>query len=339
MKRLTPTSIDYIKILLFQQEVLTKLVQDQYVSGPVLLRQIAEYTFEDRGIYRVDRSNGHSHVLRAFRYNVKDILLSQAALLTYLEQQTYSAPRVLHTLAGTPVALYENWIALMISYVDGELADFSPEQLMLLGAQLSKLHAQSEHILNNSYSSTLPHSRLNLQQLQIRMLNSTQVVRLPEQLHELYEASVATIATLQQAAQLPITLLHGDCWPHNAIVADDGHITLIDWDCAGLGPAILDLGYLLLTCHLGKPQLPTMYADPMLIAAVVRGYCQQRRLTVYELAVLREAVHFDTARRVLASNMFADVVDNWHEDARIQKALARFAVSDEIAEIAQKLVS
>lgn len=57
-----------------------------------------------------------------------------------------------------------------------------------------------------------------------------------------------------------------------------------------------------------------------------------------ELAVLREAVHFETARRVLANGMLTDVTDNWQEDVRVQKELARFAVSDEIAEIAQRLV-
>ena len=70
----------------------------------------------------------------------------------------------------------------------------------------------------------------------------------------------------------------------------------------------------------------------------MHGYYQQRRLTMGELAVMREAVDFETARRVLGSDMLVDVTDNWYEDVRIQKELARFAVSDEIAEIAQELV-
>ncbi len=339
MNRLTPEQLDYKKIMLEQQATLTALVQDQYLSGPIQLQQIAEYTFEDRGIYRVLFDDGQSYVLRAFRFDVREDLLSQAALLTYLEHQEYFAPHVLHTLAGSSVALYENWMALMVSYVDGMLADFSPEQLTLLGTQIGKLHAQSEHILDNPYRSAFPYSRLHPQQLQISASYAPQEEQLPEVLRELYQASIATIATLQQAVQLPITLLHGDCWPHNAVIDENRRLTLIDWDCAGLGPAILDVGYLLLSCHLGKPQLPMMHADPLLIEAVMRGYYQQRQLTKYELSVLREAVHFETARRVIADTMLTNRADDWQNDVRIQKGLARFAVSDEIARIAQELVS
>ncbi len=339
MKRLTPTHPNYMHLLLGQQEVLTKLVQDQYVLGPVRLQQIAEYTFEDRGIYRVICGNGSSYILRAFHYDVKETLQCQAALLTYLEQLVYPAPRILHTLSGASFALYENWMALMVSYVDGALADFSPEHLTLLGERLGALHAQSGYILDRTQSSTFPESRLHPRQLPIQASTFPIPVKLPEALRKLYEASVATIVTLQQATPLPIVLLHGDCWPHNAVVANDGLITLIDWDCAGFGPAILDVGYLLLTCHLGKPQLPAMYADPMLIAAVMRGYYQQRKLTMLELSILREAVHFETARRILTPGMLTNIADNWPEDVHIQKELARFAISDEIAEIAQELVS
>ncbi len=339
MKRLITTHTNYMNILLEQQEMLTKLVQDQYASEPVELQQIAEYTFEDRGIYHVQFRNGRSYVLRAFRYDIKETLQRQAALLTYLEYLVYPAPRLLHTAFGASVALYKNWMALMVSYVDGALADFSPEHLTLLGACLGALHAQSEYILDSPPSSTFPDSRLHPRQLPIQTSTFPISVKLPEALQKLYEASVATIVTLQQATQLPIVLLHGDCWPHNAVITDDGLITLIDWDCAGLGPAILDVGYLLLTCHLGKPQLPAMHADPILIAAVIRGYYQQRRLTVQELSMMREAVHFETARRVIASGMLTNVVDTWQEDVHIQKELARFIVSDEIAKIAQELVT
>ena len=338
MQRLTPNQKDYKNLLFEQQTILTALVQDQYFSGSVQVRQIAEYTFEDRGIYRIDFSDGRSYVLRAFRYDVKEILQSQAALYACLEQQAYPAPRILHTINGGAIALHEDWMALMVSYVEGSLADFSPEHLTLLGAQLGELHALSEHILDRPGSSAFPTSRLHPRELQKHELASHEVAHLPEVLRTLYKASIETIDTLQQATQLPITLLHGDCWPHNAVVTEDGQLTLIDWDCAGLGTAILDVGYLLLTCHLGRPQLPKMHADPARIEAVMRGYCQQRRLTVNELVVLREAVHFETARRVLANGMFADRADNWQEDVRIQKELARFAISDEIAEIAQRLV-
>lgn len=337
MKQLTHNQIDYNKLLLEQQALLTRLVQDQYITGPVRLTQIAEYTFEDRGIYRVDVEDGYSYVLRAFRYDVKNALLSQVALLAYLEQQGYPAPHVLHTISGTSFAFYENWMTLMVSYIEGSLADFSSEHLTRLGAQLGMLHTHSEQIANSTSSFAFPTSRLHPHQLPAQIAFSSKDIQLPSELQKLYKASATTLGILQQATLLPITLLHGDCWPHNAVISRHEEITLIDWDCAGLGPAVLDVGYLLLTCHLGKPQLPTMRADPALITAVVHGYCQQRQLNRYELAVLHEAVHFETARRVLTNDMLANVQSGRHEDVRIQKELARFAISDEIATIAHNL--
>ena len=333
MQRLTTNQPNYTKLLAQQQATLTALVQNQYRDGPSQLRQIAEHTFKDRGIYHVTFANGLSYVLRAFRYDVRDDLLGQAELLDYLEQQNYPAPRLFRTHSGASTATYENWMAVLVSYVDGILLDFSLPNLTQLGARLGILHTVSESI--QTKAPQIPDSRLHPRQLLPQSLtDETCVNTLPQELSALYKASKSTIAVLQQASPLPITLVHGDCWPHNAVLTTDGQVTLIDWDCAGLGPAILDLGYLLLMCHLGKPQLPKMYADPTCITAVVQGYCQQRHPTHDELQVLQEAVHFETARRVIAYDMLLHVPDNWQEDIRLQKELARFVVSDEIADIA-----
>jgi len=333
MQRLLPNQKDYTKILNEQHVILTTLVQDQYRSDVVQLHQIAEYTFEDRGIYHVDFADGRSYVLRAFRYDVKNDLLGQTAVFDYLEQQSYPAPCLLRTHSGSPIAIFENWMAVMVSYLEGSLLDFSTHSLTQLGTRLAMLHAISEQ--TQTETNRLPDSRLYPRQLPPQSFASeTFTDTLPRELSTLYEASKTTIATLQHATSLPITLLHGDCWPHNAVLTAEGQVMLIDWDCAGLGPAILDVGYLLLMCHLGKPQLPKMYADSARIAAVVQGYCQYRCPTADELHVLREAVHFETARRILAYDMLSHINGNWQKDIPIQKELARFAVSDEIAEIA-----
>ena len=333
MQRLLPNQRDYTKTLAEQQTLLTALVQDQYWSGPVQLHQIAEYTFEDRGIYRADFADGRSYVLRAFRYDVKNDLLGQADVFDYLAQQDYPAPRLLRTHSGFPIAIFENWMAVMVSYVEGTLLDFSTHDLTQLGVRLGMLHAISEQ--TRPEANHLPDSRLYPRQIPPQSFASeTFIATLPQELAALYEASKTTIATLQHASSLPITLLHGDCWSHNAVLRSDGQVTMIDWDCAGLGPAILDVGYLLLMCHLGRPQLPKMYADSVRISAVIQGYCQYRRPTTNELLVLREAVHFETARRVITYDMLSHVGSDWQKDIHLQKELARFAVSDEIATIA-----
>jgi len=40
-------------------------------------------------------------------------------------------------------------------------------------------------------------------------------------------------------------LVHGDLWHGNTLWDDNGHLTaILDWDCAGVGPAGIDLGSL-----------------------------------------------------------------------------------------------
>jgi hypothetical protein len=41
--------------------------------------------------------------------------------------------------------------------------------------------------------------------------------------------------------QSPATLLHGDYWPGNILIHQQGGITVYDWEDAGIGPAVIDL--------------------------------------------------------------------------------------------------
>lgn len=54
---------------------------------------------------------------------------------------------------------------------------------------------------------------------------------------------VAHEAAAARLAALPHTVIHGDLYPSNVLVAGDG-IWAIDWELAGLGPAVLDVAAL-----------------------------------------------------------------------------------------------
>jgi hypothetical protein len=92
---------------------------------------------------------------------------------------------------------------------------------------------------------------------------------------------------------------------------------------------------MLVTCHLGKPQLPTIHADEQYITAVVRGYCQQRKPSATELRLLEHALRYDIARRVGLENLFSTLSEDWRQEIRWQKMLARSHVIPEIATMAR----
>lgn len=323
-----------------QQTRLTRLVISHYRCQQVSLQSITEYMSEDRGIYRADLDDEQSYVLRAFGYDVEATLLGQARVLDYLGQRPFLAPQVLRTKNGAALAADGSWTVLMISFIQGGMANFSPQHLLQLGACLGSLHTLSAKTCTEK--NALPDSCLRPNQISQQALNQFIQLRryIPQDLHPFHEDALNTIQHLQSAAaHLPTTILHGDCWPRNAIIAEDGDLALIDWDGSGLGPAILDLGYLLLTCHLGKSQLPAIQPDPLLISAVIKGYCQQRQIIPAELLLLQDAIRFDSARRAVLDGVFSITTrQNWREHPLLQKLLARNAASQGIAAIAKGFI-
>ncbi|HEY8536148.1 MAG TPA: phosphotransferase, partial [Vicinamibacterales bacterium] len=59
-----------------------------------------------------------------------------------------------------------------------------------------------------------------------------------ERLVPRYEAIVSALA------ERPATFLHGECYPSNVLVDDDGTIRPVDWEMAALGPGAFDVAAL-----------------------------------------------------------------------------------------------
>ncbi|GCE15752.1 phosphotransferase enzyme family protein [Tengunoibacter tsumagoiensis] len=323
-----------------QQELLTRLVEESYNGHRKgVLQPISPYLLADRGIYRVMWDDDTSSVLRAFRTDVTVELTGHAVVLDYLKQHGFAAPLVMRTRDGALLAYYEGWTALLLSFLEGDLADFTSHSLQQLANCTGSLHTLSYNIREDGASRHLPDSFLRPTRLASSALDhlSQALPLLPDELIPFCQDAITSLHHIQQAqlaGLLPETIVHGDCWPGNAIRTPGG-MALIDWDGAGIGPALLDVGYLLLTSHLGKPQLPTMQADKDAIAAVVHGYCQQRKPQATELNLLEDAIRYTLALRVGLEKRLTSLSEKWTEDVWLQKMLARYHVSANITAIAQ----
>ncbi|HLG61090.1 MAG TPA: phosphotransferase [Ktedonosporobacter sp.] len=312
------------------------LVEEQYAVQNIQLRSLSPYNFDWRGIYHVELGDHVSWVLRAFRQDKgENWLVKPAAMLLFLKELKHPAPRVVRTHSGEVVGVVNGWWTFMTTFIEGTLADSSIRSLRALAGRTAELHMLD---LDRAASTTPPiqASWKHPQQAVPECLQLLDQLRdqVPSELQPFYDEVSATLERMQQAS-LPVTLIHGDCCPGNAVQTPDGDIVLIDWDGAGYGPPVLDIGSLLLTCHFDQPQFPLITPDPSLIAAVVEGYCQQRLLSQAELEILVDAVRFNSAFH-FARNLQSILQDNWRENLGLQKLRIRYDVAEEIAVIARR---
>lgn len=283
--------------------------------------------------------------------NMEVWLQSRAATLSALEAQTYPGPRVVPTQDGAPVGAASGWCTLLTTFVSGAVLTPTVAQLRLLGTALGRLHTLAvpapQHTGQGISADTPGLSYWDLTYAIPNALARLQATAsdVPDAWRPWHVAFTQTMEQMQHVA-LPLSLIHGDVWSANAVTDTAAEAILIDWDQGGQGPAIADLGRLLLECHLDT-NLPIADAlawhitpSSARIEAVVEGYAQQRMPSPAELDALLVAMRFGIAfigalhlEQALhwASTDPAWVAGMERRFARLQN---RFQVSEEIAALA-----
>jgi Ser/Thr protein kinase RdoA (MazF antagonist) len=315
---------------------------------------------ETRVTYLLSLPDGSGQVIRAFRADapvpvhgrdlrnltVADWLIGRAHTLAWLEAAAYPAPRPVRTRTGELVGVAGPWLAWATSFVPGDLLLPTLSQLRSLGETLGRLHAVAPW-------PALPSGRGDGPDLAWRhpaVAGRAAMARLdavdglvPAEWRPLYAACRETTEkVLRAAGSWAETVVHGDVWAHNAVQADGGPVTLIDWETGGLGVAVIDLGTCLLECHLDtavpddRPDSWLISPDEDRIGEVTAGYSRARRLSGAELSLLPAAVKFAAAvagsvhfELALLSGVSGPVMD-----ARLARLENRIAVADEVAELA-----
>lgn len=302
------------------EAILTELISHQYGVQDVSLKPIHHFVQAERGIYRVNQIKRAPLLLRAIYgddANSTAWLLNSASILQFLAQHKFPAPRVIRTANKEYIGEYQGWSSLMLTFIEGEVAQGKPSDLWEIGAALAHLHS-----LDTS-KGPLPDSRFHPAGVVKRMSAQHAVLQtqVPTQLSELYTTSRAIFERVSQWPELPEVILHTDPWANNAIRTSDQHTILIDWDGTGLGPAILDVGYLLVHCLATLPAWPVLDPKPEQIHAVVDGYCQVRTPSYTEVEYLFDAIAFAV--------IYHDIRDfelMLIDDAFAERSLQRYAV-------------
>jgi Ser/Thr protein kinase RdoA (MazF antagonist) len=227
----------------------------------------------------------------------------------------------------------------MLTFIEGEMAVGSLQDFYDIASTLGRLHRLTP-TLDPPASPPVPPSRWQPPSKIAGWIDQINAVAdsIPPELQGLYDFSLATLRRVLAWPNLPATILHTDCWANNAIRTPAGQMVLIDWDGAGWGPAILDLGYLLVACHAFLPEWPQITPSPERIEAVMAGYQQQRAITLLERDLLHDAICFAEAFR--AAQWLAEALPGeWREHRGLHRFHARYPVTHEIARLALHRVS
>ena len=317
--------------------------------GPAGVRRLYGSVSGARVGYQLAQPDGTTVVVRAFRNDealpaylrgcgtasVTGWLQQRTATLDWLAARGYPAPRVIATRTGDPVGVAGIWLTWATTYVPGPL--LAPDGLDLLGEALARLHTLDATAAAVGLASWHPAAAIRDA---LRRLDAVESL-LPPDWGSMHAEFRRTLLAVREAA-LPMAVVHGDAWPANAIRSGAGEVTLIDWENAGLGVAVTDLGNCLLESHL-DPGLPTtqpsawlIQPSPVRIAALLTGYCRLRRLNAAERRLLLPGIRFATAfaGALHFEQALIDGVRGAGMDARLARLRNRLAVSQSVAELA-----
>ena len=239
-------------------------------------------------IYQLDLADGQRWVLRIFSANDQSVV-SLAHILSSLEQQSYPAEKLVRAVNNDAVVRYEDMLLLITRFVEGIAVDYSSPALYLLGKALGKLHAL--RVVDMSMlpkAAMLPAPELAYARSELLKVADSVPIALQPQ----YDILEKAIHTLNRCESTPLVVIHNDCHPGNAIRTSSEEVLLIDWHGAGLGPAVIDIAFLLVSCEIPFRGTPPFNINKERIAAIIDGYCQHHTLTSTEMDLLPDAIRF-----------------------------------------------
>ena len=316
-----------------------KFIQDRYGLQDMVIDTLNRTS--EKCVYRVRLPGGESWLLRVYQAeDDQDMVFSSfslASVLTFLEERQYPAVKVIRSLDDETVIVHDGWQCLMTSFVDGTPIDLSPDACYRLGETLGQLHALclfDDVSPALPWAGMLPSGELAYAQRQLERVQSL----VPAQLQSRYEELLQAVLSLDRLDGLPLVCIHNDCHPGNSVSTSGGQVLLIDWEGAGLGPAVIDVGFLLASSDGAAPWTPLAPSEGYhlhqeRIAAIIDGYRQYHALTPAELERLPDAIRFRSV--VYGACHFASIVAEHRQEEQPQWWQLRYAAAEEIAAMAQ----
>jgi thiamine kinase-like enzyme len=290
------------------EPLLIQILERLYQGGPVRCSLVAQ---GEKDVFHVRRSLAPDWIARMYRVTApapsRDRVLTLANLLVYLEHHQYPAERVVRTVSSALTTQSEQWHILVTTYLGSSLQAWQPastdgaaptptpaarmnndpQLLFHIGALLGQLHAldatgpTAELMIGPGLQAAaeLAWASDQLAQLQPRV---------PTHLQDEYAHLTTRIQQVRRFDACPQTIIHGDCHFGNVVGTPTHSYSFVDWEAAGRGAAVTDLGLLLSSSLDPSDNTP----NRAIIRSIIDGYCVHRTLSRIESELLADAMRF-----------------------------------------------
>lgn len=253
--------------------------------------------------WRVDSERGPL-VLRLHGTDRFSAHAGEVVALRFLAEHDYPAPRLIPALDDSSLFRCGQMEGYLTTFVAGSSLPATVDTAWQLGEVTGRLHALE------TGAAGLPPTPFTIasERQHFHSLNASPAVHAWDGYAELRDDLVRAWDELPDLDDMPQVLVHTDVLFGNAVQTPEGQAVLIDWDDAGLGPAIQDLGYLLV--HESIP-LQGAPIESAFVLAVLDGYQTARPLTSVERSRIPEAMLFGALAYVLAPWESRVWLGNW----------------------------
>jgi Ser/Thr protein kinase RdoA (MazF antagonist) len=277
----------------------------------------AAYGFQDircqlitatlRDVYRVE-SHAGQHILIVYRHGQRTFeqIAAEWQFVDYLAQQSVPVAPAVPTTTGVRILAFQApegiRYAVVTTYIAGQHLRLRPgvEATRQYGQIIATIHLLADQA-PTSFVRTTPDIATHLDQalagisaaLRDRPTERAFLERCARQLQ-------MRLQTLKREAPA-YGIIHGDAIRANALVADDGSVSVIDFDWYGLGWRAYDVASYLLTIR-GDPN------EQPFAEAFLSGYAAVRPLAAHEYGLLPL---FEAARAILEIGTPALHVNLW----------------------------
>lgn len=255
------------------------------------------YGFEPGDIALTPLDNGISNSNYRLSFENRELLLkisndkngeelaSEHNIINWLSTKNFPlvlAP--LKTLNGSSIYNYLDYTGALFPFVKNEPYQKSLDTMEKLGRALAQLHSVSINEKELTTQAIRQYKTVGYGINQI--LNYLDRPSCPqdfkEAFNDIYPENKASHLT---DLDLPGGIIHGDFYFDNALFFNDEISTILDFEQAGIGRFILDLGIAISGSAIEQGEITTPY-----LQAYLKGYQEVRPLSIQELELLNDAI-------------------------------------------------